>query len=72
MIDIGSLSWHFPIGEQHANMAKIQILSDDEIEMLILPSRRQDCWENCAVLLSALDDARLVPFSLNYLNGIKT
>ncbi len=71
MIDIDSLSWHLPIEKQHANLSKIQNLSDDDIEMLILPSRKQECWENCAILLSTLDDARLIPFLPKILEWFK-
>lgn len=61
MIDINSLSWHLPIEEQRRNMAKLKITSAD-VSHLILPFQKQDCWENCANLLSALSDDELIPF----------
>lgn len=62
MINIDSLSWDLPEEQQRQNIARICIESDDDIKMLILPYQKQRCWENCAILLSKLDDDVLIPF----------
>ena len=62
MIDIDMLDWSLPDSEQYANIAKYQPVSDDEIPCLILPFRKKNCWKNCSILLSTIDNARLVPF----------
>ena len=62
MIDITSLSWKLPKCVQEKNLSSIMELSDDDIKTLILPYRRQDCWENCAILLAKLEDYRLSLF----------
>ena len=60
MIDIGSLSWNLSPEEQQKNMNNTQITCNDDIKMLILPYRKQDCWKNCATLLSKLDDTVII------------
>lgn len=61
LIDIDSLSWYLPIEEQRINMAKLRITSTD-VAKLILPFQKQECWENCAILLASLNDDKLIPF----------
>ncbi len=61
MIDIASLSWRLPENEQQKNISQIDI-TDDDIGILILPFLRQDCWENCAKLISKIEDERLSSF----------
>ncbi len=62
VIDIDSLSWYLPIEKQRANIDNVKYISDDDVERLILPHYKQTCWENCAVLLSTLDDQRFISF----------
>ena len=62
MVDISKLSWFLPENEQNKNIARIDFLSDADIVSLILPYGQKECWMNCAVVLSGLEDARLVPF----------
>lgn len=61
-MNIDLLNWHLPEAEQRANMAAVHIASAEDIEALILPAKRKDCWENCAILLASLDNSRLLPF----------
>ena len=62
MIDIDMLDWNLPNNEQSANISGYQPVSDNEIPCLILPFRKKNCWKNCAILLSTIDNSRLVPF----------
>lgn len=72
MICIDALSWTLPIHEQKAYMSVIQSLTDQDVDMLILPPGKQDCWENCAILLSELlDDTRLIAFLPHMLEWYK-
>ena len=62
MIDIDILSWSLPESEQYANIAKLQPVNEADISSLILPFRKKDCWKNCAILLSTIDNSRLAAF----------
>ncbi|MBR0463991.1 MAG: DUF5071 domain-containing protein [Clostridia bacterium] len=62
MIDIDTLDWSLPISEQSSNIARYQPVNDNEIPCLILPFRKKNCWRNCAILLSTIDNSRLAPF----------
>lgn len=62
MIDIDTLDWSLPDSEQYANIVRYQPVSDNEIPWLILPFRKKNCWKNCAILLSTIDNSRLIPY----------
>ena len=62
MIDIDALNWNYPNNEQYTNTIGRKAIDDDEISSLILPYRKKECWENCARLLSTIDNSRLIPF----------
>ena len=62
MIDIDTLNWNLPNSEQYANIVRYQPVREDEISCLILPFRKKECWKNCAILLSTIDNSKLVPF----------
>lgn len=62
MNDIDRLRWDLPEWQQRENMAGISLSTSQDISQLILPYQKKECWENCAVLLSGLDDNTLLPF----------
>ena len=62
MIDVAGLSWKLPTHLQQKNRCNVHYVSDEEIEKLILPDYGQDCWENCAILISTIDNERLIPY----------
>lgn len=71
MVEINSLSWDLPEDEQRQNIGNLQIECDEDIRELILPYRRQECWENCALALSNLDDATILRFLPRLLEWFK-
>lgn len=71
MLEMNSLSWKLPEDEQRRNIRNLQIESDDDIRKLILPYRRQECWENCALALASLDDATILRFLPELLEWFK-
>ena len=56
---IEQLSWNEPYDVQR--QAIQTILSNDTFDFTLLfqPSKRKDCWENCANILVLLDDDQL-------------
>ena len=71
MVRVESLSWYLPEEMQKANIENMRIECDDDIRALILPDWQQYCWENCAIVLSKLDDATITRFLLELLEWCK-
>jgi len=61
MVNIDKLSWKIPDKDRYDYISNVKNLSDDDIESLIMPHFKQDCWEGCAFLLATLDDKKIIP-----------
>ena len=62
MLNIDKLNWNLPEEQQRRQIETLRLEDDGEIETLILPPGKKDCWQNCAIVLSGLDDATLTRF----------